>query len=97
MAFFNPFIFPPAAMKQAQPRTPTYQNIPIIPVTFTHTATAGSANRVEKFSGDGQSAVAGSELPNPLVVQVLDAVAILQQRAASDSTKLDESPQRFFG
>jgi len=43
------------------------------PVTFTHTATAGSANRVVKFSGDNQSAVAGSELPNPLVVQVLDA------------------------
>ncbi|HEV7364985.1 MAG TPA: Ig-like domain-containing protein [Gemmatimonadales bacterium] len=43
------------------------------PVTFTHNATAGSANRVVKLSGDGQSAVAGSELPNPLVVQVLDA------------------------
>jgi hypothetical protein len=43
------------------------------PVTFTHSATAGSANRVVKFAGDGQSAVAGSELPNPLVVQVLDA------------------------
>lgn len=43
------------------------------PVTFTHTATAGSANRVIKLSGDNQSAVAGSQLPNPLVVQVLDA------------------------
>ena len=43
------------------------------PVTFTHTATAGSANRVVKLSGDNQSGVAGSELANPLVVQVLDA------------------------
>ena len=43
------------------------------PVTFTSTATAGSANRVVTLSGDNQSAVAGSQLPNPLVVQVLDA------------------------
>lgn len=42
-------------------------------VTFTHEATAGTASRVDKFAGDGQSAQAGTELPNALVVQVLDA------------------------
>jgi adhesin/invasin len=42
-------------------------------VTFTHTATAGSASRVEKLAGDAQSAQAGTELPIALVVQVLDA------------------------
>jgi adhesin/invasin len=41
-------------------------------VTFTHEATAGNASRVEKFAGDGQSALAGTELHDPLVVQVLD-------------------------
>lgn len=43
------------------------------PVTFTHTATAGGAASVVKFSGDNQSAQAGTQLANPLVVQVLDA------------------------
>jgi len=43
------------------------------PVTFTHTATAGGAASVVKFSGDNQSAQAGTPLANPLVVQVLDA------------------------
>ncbi len=42
------------------------------PVTFTHVATAGSATGVIKVSGDGQSALVGTELANPLVVQVLD-------------------------
>lgn len=42
------------------------------PVTFTHTATAGTAAGVNKFSGDNQSALAGTELAAPLVVQVLD-------------------------
>ncbi|HEY3013067.1 MAG TPA: Ig-like domain-containing protein [Gemmatimonadales bacterium] len=42
------------------------------PVTFTHTATAGSASRVEIVSGNGQSAPAGSQLPQDLVVRVLD-------------------------
>lgn len=44
------------------------------PVTFTHTATAGSATGVVKVSGDGQSALVGTELTDPLVVQVLDAL-----------------------
>jgi len=43
------------------------------PVTFTHTAAAGTATGVVKVSGDGQSALAGTELADPLVVQVLDA------------------------
>lgn len=42
------------------------------PVTFTHTATAGTAAGVNKVSGDGQSAQAGTELTLPLVVRVLD-------------------------
>ena len=44
------------------------------PVTFTHTATAGSATGVLKVSGDNQSALVGTALANPLVVQVLDAL-----------------------
>ena len=42
------------------------------PVIFTHTATAGSASRVEKVSGDNQSANPGQQLALPLVVRVLD-------------------------
>ena len=43
------------------------------PVTFTHTAIAGAAARIDKVSGDGQSGLTGTELPLPLVVQVFDA------------------------
>jgi VCBS repeat-containing protein len=43
------------------------------PVIFTHTAIAGDASRVEKVSGDQQSAPPGTQVPNPLVVRVLDA------------------------
>ncbi len=42
------------------------------PVTFTHTATAGTATGVVKVSGDNQSGSPGAELALPLVVQVLD-------------------------
>ncbi len=42
------------------------------PVTFTHTATAGTATGVVKVSGDMQSGSPGAELALPLVVQVLD-------------------------
>ena len=42
------------------------------PVTFSHTATAGSAARLEEVSGNGQSAVAGTPLANDLVVRLLD-------------------------
>ena len=43
------------------------------PVTFIHTAIAGTATGVVKISGDGQSGTPGAVLPQPLVVQVLDA------------------------
>ena len=42
------------------------------PITFTHTATAGSAARVVVVDGNGQSAPAGTKLPKELVVQLLD-------------------------
>jgi hypothetical protein len=43
------------------------------PVTFTHTANAGSASRIVKVSGDNQGGLTGTELAQPLVVQVFDA------------------------
>ena len=42
------------------------------PVTFTATALPGSPNRLERVSGDDQSAPPGIELPDPLVVRLLD-------------------------
>ncbi|HYC33183.1 MAG TPA: Ig-like domain-containing protein, partial [Gemmatimonadales bacterium] len=42
------------------------------PVTFTATATPGSAASLQAVSGDGQSAIAGSALADPLVVRLLD-------------------------
>jgi PKD repeat protein len=42
------------------------------PVTFTHIATAGNASTVTIISGNNQDAPAGSQLPQPLVVRVLD-------------------------
>jgi len=43
------------------------------PVTFSATATAGAASGVSIVSGDNQSGPVSTELPNDLVVQVLDA------------------------
>jgi hypothetical protein len=43
------------------------------PLTFTHTADAGSASRIVKVSGDGQGGLTGTQLAQPLVVQVFDA------------------------
>jgi adhesin/invasin len=43
------------------------------PVTFIHTATAGSASGVQPVSGDGQQAPPRTALPNPIVVGVTDA------------------------
>lgn len=43
------------------------------PVTFVHTATAGSAQGVSIVSGDDQTGPVNSELPADLVVQVRDA------------------------
>jgi adhesin/invasin len=42
------------------------------PVEFTHTATAGSATALEEVSGDGQSALVGTSLAEPLVVRAHD-------------------------
>ncbi len=43
------------------------------PVTFVHTATAGTAAGLSIESGDNQTAVAGTELPGDLVVRLVDA------------------------
>jgi hypothetical protein len=43
------------------------------PVEFSHTATAGSATVLEPISGDGQSALVGTSLADPLVVRAHDA------------------------
>lgn len=43
------------------------------PVTFTHTATAGSAAGLSIVSGNDQTAEAGTRLPADLVVRLLDA------------------------
>ncbi len=42
-------------------------------VTITASATAGAATAWSKLSGDAQSAEVGTALPNPLVVEVVDA------------------------
>jgi hypothetical protein len=42
------------------------------PLTFIHHATAGNASSVTIVSGNNQEAPAGSKLPQPLVVRVLD-------------------------
>jgi hypothetical protein len=43
------------------------------PVIFTHTAVAGDASRLLVVSGSGQSALAGTLLPEDLVVRLVDA------------------------
>lgn len=43
------------------------------PLTFTHTALPGAAASLEIVSGDGQSGLAGTSLPEPLVVRTRDA------------------------
>lgn len=42
------------------------------PVTFTHTADASTPTSLVRVSGDGQSAPAGFQLPDSLVVRLLD-------------------------
>jgi VCBS repeat-containing protein len=42
------------------------------PVTFTHTATAGSASSLSIVSGNNQTATAGTRLPADLVVRLVD-------------------------
>lgn len=43
------------------------------PVTFTSQAVAGSADALVRVSGDNQSARPGAELPDPLVVRLVDS------------------------
>ena len=43
------------------------------PLTFTETGNPGAATSLAKLSGDAQTAVAGTKLPNPLVVVIKDA------------------------
>jgi hypothetical protein len=42
------------------------------PVTFTHTGTPGTASRLVLISGSNQSAPPGAELPEPVVVRLVD-------------------------
>jgi hypothetical protein len=43
------------------------------PVTFTSHAVAGNADELVKVSGDDQSAEPGAQVPNPLVVRLVDS------------------------
>jgi Big-like domain-containing protein len=43
------------------------------PVTFTSHAAPGSADKLVRVSGNGQSAPPGAELPDPLVVRLVDS------------------------
>jgi len=56
-----------------QTTTATAAGVPGSPVTFTHTATSGTAVRVVKLFGDNGVAPVGSRLTDSLVVQVQDA------------------------
>jgi hypothetical protein len=56
-----------------QTTTATAAGIPGSPVTFTHTATSGTAVRLVKLFGDNGLAPVGSRLTDSLVVQVQDA------------------------
>jgi hypothetical protein len=44
-----------------------------VSASFTATAGAGQASRLEKVSGDNQTGIAGNQLPDSLVVRTLDA------------------------
>jgi Bacterial Ig domain/Bacterial Ig-like domain (group 1) len=55
-----------------QTTTATAEGLVGSPVTFTSTATAGNASRIEIVSGDNQEAPAGTQLHDDLVVRVLD-------------------------
>ncbi len=52
--------------------TSSHPNLAAVQVTFTAEAKNSSGVRVEKVSGDPQSGTVGSELPQPLVVRVVD-------------------------
>jgi hypothetical protein len=55
-----------------QSATATSVDLEGSPVTFTATALPGSPNTLELVSGNNQSAAAGAELQDPLVVRLLD-------------------------
>jgi adhesin/invasin len=57
----------------AQSTTASAAGLAGSPVTFNHTATAGSASGVQPVSGDGQRAAPRATLPDPIVVGVTDA------------------------
>src|SRR4051812_30577487 len=56
-----------------QTTTATSEGLAGSPVTFTHTATAGSAAGLSIVSGNEQTGQAGTELPGDLVVRLVDA------------------------
>ena len=56
-----------------QSTTATSSGLAGSPVTFTHTATSGSASGVQLLSGDGQQGAPRATLPAPIVVAVSDA------------------------
>jgi len=56
----------------AQTVTASSSDLSGSPVTFTATALSGSPSTLIRVSGDDQSAAAGAELPNPLVVRLVD-------------------------
>ncbi len=60
----------PAAGKQTT--TASSEGLAGSPLTFTHTATAGSASTLSIISGNNQTAKVGTKLPSDLVVQLLD-------------------------
>jgi adhesin/invasin len=56
-----------------QSTTATSAGLAGSPVTFSHTATSGSASGVQPLSGDGQTGAPRATLPAPVVVAVTDA------------------------
>ena len=55
-----------------QTATATSADLEGSPLVFTATAASGDADRLERDSGSGQSAHAGAELEDPLVVRLVD-------------------------
>jgi len=56
----------------SQTATASNRNLEGSPVTFTSHAVAGSASELVRVSGDNQAAGPGTELPDPLVVRLVD-------------------------
>ena len=62
-----------AATAGTQTATASSPGLDGSPVTFTHTAMPGSAASLVLVSGNNQSAEPGAELPDPVVVRLVDA------------------------